>query len=474
MAKYATALKGIDNLEDLSTDDSSKASKLIAAATSVANFQTMTSIEHQDNWGKLLGLPTDFEQFCQSLPTFGSKMNEYINAINGITLTNLTQGKSEAIVTAATSVIDLAKSLMPEEGSEESAAGYLNYLTTAILDDLIYFGEQFELFGQYTSTAPAIQANIANIRGIMDDLLAISSDEAYNPDNFDYWRVNDLLEKLKLVKIPAYDMTGVAQAKEFMDTLASAINMADNINNIETSAVTVSVAGAGAVKTTYKDWSSAGAYLGMGIGAGLRSQKSYVVSIARDMAASAAATVRAAWLIRSPSRVGQELGMYFDLGIANGLSEYSRVVSGNAAEMSQSVVDSASTMLTGVDTSIFDGLDPNPTIRPVMDLTNVQNGVGAINGMLASENFGGLGFFGGRPTLRGINALNLEGGRITGSFTDKNIVERLDGLQSRMGDLSEAITHMQIVLDSGALVGATTSLIDDSLGTLAMRKGRGN
>lgn len=33
---------------------------------------------------------------------------------------------------------------------------------------------------------------------------------------------------------------------------------------------------------------------------------------------------------------------------------------------------------------------------------------------------------------------------------------------------------MKLVLDTGVLVGETTAMIDDRLGTLAMRRGRGN
>ena len=42
-----------------------------------------------------------------------------------------------------------------------------------------------------------------------------------------------------------------------------------------------------------------------------------------------------------------------------------------------------------------------------------------------------------------------------------------------MEALGEAITNMQIILDTGVLVGETSAAMDDQLGVLAMRKGRG-
>lgn len=131
-------------------------------------------------------------------------------------------------------------------------------------------------------------------------------------------------------------------------------------------------------------------------------------------------------------------------------------------------------MLRDVDGSIFDNIDPNPTIRPVMDLTNIQNGVSAINGMFNPNNMQAIGLFRGMNTSRGINQLNLDGGRITGSITDKNIVSQLEGLQTKIEELGEAVTNMKLVLDTGALVGGTSVKMDNELGTLAMRRGRGN
>ena len=67
----------------------------------------------------------------------------------------------------------------------------------------------------------------------------------------------------------------------------------------------------------------------------------------------------------------------------------------SAQKVGERMVDSAKTMLNGLDSSIFDNIDPNPTIRPVMDLTSIQNGVGMINGMFNSQQMIGQGLFRG-------------------------------------------------------------------------------
>lgn len=286
--------------------------------------------------------------------------------------------------------------------------------------------------------------------------------------------IQELLNNFSQITIPEFDTEGMESAKAFINSLTEGIGGAAALTSITTSITSLSGQGTTAAEGTYKTWYSSGQYLAAGLGAGISSMASTVRQSAVNVAAGAIRSIRMTWSVNSPSKVGEDLGMYFDLGIAGGLDNYAKVVSGSAVDMGKKVVDSASTMLRGVDGSIFDNLDPNPTIRPVMDLTNIQNGVSAINGMFNPNNMQAIGLFRGMNLSRGINQLNLDGGRITGTITDKNIVSNLEGLQTKIEELGEAVTNMKLVLDTGALVGGTSAKMDNELGTLAMRRGRGN
>ncbi len=286
--------------------------------------------------------------------------------------------------------------------------------------------------------------------------------------------IQKLLNNFSQITIPVFDTEGMESAKAFISSLAEGLGGATAILAITTSISDLSGQGTTAAEGTYKTWYSSGQYLAAGLGAGVSSMASTVRQSAVNVAAGAIRSIRMTWSVNSPSKVGEDLGMYFDLGIAGGLNNYAKVVSGSAVDMGKKVVDSASTMLRGVDGSIFDNLDPNPTICPVMDLTNIQNGVSAINGMFNPNNMQAIGLFRGMNLSRGVNQLNLDGGRITGTITDKNIVSNLEGLQTKLEELGEAVTNMKLVLDTGALIGGTSAKMDDALGTLAMRRGRGN
>lgn len=286
--------------------------------------------------------------------------------------------------------------------------------------------------------------------------------------------IQELLDNFSQLVIPEFDTEGVESAEAFITSLTAGIDGEAAITAITTSISNLSGQGTTTAKGTYRTWYSSGKYLASGLAVGIGAMAGRVKAAAMSAAAGATRAIQITWSVHSPSRVGRDLGMNFDLGIAGGLETYAKVVSGRAEDMSQHVVDSASTMLRGVDGSIFDNLDPNPTIRPVMDLTNIQNGVSAINGMFNPNNMQAIGLFRGMNLSKGINQLNLDGGRITGTFTDKNIVSNLEGLQTKIEELGEAVTNMKLVLDTGALVGGTSAKMDNELGTLAMRRGRGN
>lgn len=89
--------------------------------------------------------------------------------------------------------------------------------------------------------------------------------------------------------------------------------------------------------------------------------------------------------IASPSKVFREYGHYMDEGLMLGLSDYAGKVESSAEEMGEGVLNPVSDAIMRAYDLIENGVDMDPTIRPVLDLTNIQNGIGAMNGMLSGD-----------------------------------------------------------------------------------------
>ncbi len=97
-----------------------------------------------------------------------------------------------------------------------------------------------------------------------------------------------------------------------------------------------------------------------------------------------------------------------------------------------------------------------------------------MNGMFTADQIIGGGMFRGVQANRRIDSMTYDGGRIAGGQSNKDVVAEIHSMREQFDGLNKAVANMKIVLDTGLLVGATSGQMDNELGTLAMRRGRGN
>ena len=159
--------------------------------------------------------------------------------------------------------------------------------------------------------------------------------------------------------------------------LASGIQSgASNISNKIKSAVS---SAPNAARGYYWDMYSAGSYMMQGLANGI-SANSYAAAAAAAAAARNAATAaKKALQIQSPSKVFEEIGMYVDMGLAQGISKYSNISDKSAKTTAE---NAAENMRKALSTILNDDFSDDIVIRPVLDLSDIQNGVGQMNSML--------------------------------------------------------------------------------------------
>lgn len=135
----------------------------------------------------------------------------------------------------------------------------------------------------------------------------------------------------------------------------------------------------------YDDWFSAGAYISGGLSDGIKSTKSSVIESAVTMANSALNAARYTLQIKSPSKAFYEIGSYAGQGLVNGLVDYESQVYGAGSELADYARIGLEQAVMYANDLIQNGADSQPTIRPVLDLTNIQNGVSQLYGMLGGD-----------------------------------------------------------------------------------------
>lgn len=119
----------------------------------------------------------------------------------------------------------------------------------------------------------------------------------------------------------------------------------------------------------------------------------------------------------SPSRFTFEQGVFGGMGLINGLASMSKKVYNSGYSMGERAVDGARIGVQYISDILNGELQLDPTIRPVLDVSNVQTGVGQINTMLS----GSLGNY----TLFGTTAMAFNSRRQNGNKDVVDAVERL-------------------------------------------------
>lgn len=110
-----------------------------------------------------------------------------------------------------------------------------------------------------------------------------------------------------------------------------------------------------------------------------------LIDAAASAASSALNAAKNAVLSNSPSKRFMWLGEDCDEGMAIGFYNSARIVAKAAAKVATGSLNVMSNTISKLGGSIMDGIDSQPTIRPVMDLSGIQNGVKAANSLMGNN-----------------------------------------------------------------------------------------
>lgn len=142
----------------------------------------------------------------------------------------------------------------------------------------------------------------------------------------------------------------------------------------------------------YKDdFYNAGKNLVLGFANGITDNTFMAEARAAAMAQASLAKAKKTLDEHSPSKEFYKIGKFAVLGFVNSFSDNMKLVNKSGSNLARQSMNGMGKAMNQIGDVITNGIDPNPTIRPVVDLSNIQNGVGAINGMFNDTALGNLG-----------------------------------------------------------------------------------
>lgn len=159
-------------------------------------------------------------------------------------------------------------------------------------------------------------------------------------------------------------------------------------------------------------------------------------------------------------------------GIASMIMKLKDIIAGSSEDTALTLV---SMLINAVQQAELMGDDDglHPVITPVVNLDDAQNGfrvLGSMNGPMPL--YGGF-----NPQVGQINLANRQAATIdaikSNQYDDTHIVNELSGLRQDINALNDKMGNLQVVMDTGPLVGAIAPKMDTELGTIYKRRNRG-
>ena len=235
--------------------------------------------------------------------------------------------------------------------------------------------------------------------------------------------------------------------KEWMSKLASGIKSGSSgVNSAVTSVINSAVSKA---KSGNGQMRSAGASMMDGFAAGIRSRAASAAAAAASAVAQAISAAKAKLQINSPSKVFMQIGKWTVMGMEKGLDNNAYRVSRSATNIADSAITAMQSSISMIANAVNDNIDAQPTIRPVLDLSNVEAGARSLNGMLGSSQLS--------ASLSGDMSRSI--GAIQNGNNNRELLSAIKDLQGNVGNSGDTYQINGITYDDGSAISSAVQTL---------------
>lgn len=389
VAKFAENLPTLGAaLYDFSIEVAGIVPENVTAAANAAK----TLAEMTDTLPKNLDKITEFGT---NLETFGGSMSAYFDATDGIT--------AEAVSSAMVAISAVESVTKLDSSKIESMATAIDKLITSLKG-----------LGDVDSTlATEFTAAIKKLGEVSADTLV----EAFN----------EIDAKMRTEgKDAINEYIGGVESKE---------------KTAKTAFITLVEACANAIGKKGTEFKKAGAHLVTGFCAGITQNIYMAKAKARAMAAAAAEAARKELDEHSPSKVGYEIGDFFGIAFVNAIDDNVSKAYRASTDLAASAKTGLSGALSRINDLINNDMDTNPTIRPILDLSDVKSGADTINGM--------LGVGSSINVLSRVGSLSTMMSRYGQNGTNSDVVSAIDKLRKDLGNVGNTSYNINGISANG-------------------------
>lgn len=182
--------------------------------------------------------------------------------------------------------------------------------------------------------------------------------------------------------------------------------------------------------------------------------------------------------IHSPSRVMAGIGEYLTLGLAQGITDETDSVVQGVKDVSDTALATMTNLAQRVGDIASDDFEYEPSIQPVVDMSDVQNGVDWLNDTLFQN--GSVALNAERTAGLAANVVRRaeatkaqqEEANKTDPKANPNadIVSSVEALGEHIDSIARAVANMKVQMNGRKLVGEIINDVDEGLGKIASRR----
>lgn len=329
------------------------------AVETLGNMDTSAATENAQNVSNIFGLITNMFGENGSIDTSKIDFNGAVQKIMTGLSDSFTANKDVVLGSGKEAFGSFMEGFTGEEATamlETSTGGFFTNLLgsfTAKFDDLKTLGT--DCLSSFTSGFSGEEAS-ATITASADGIIAgiISA-------------IQTKTEDIKTV------------ATELLASFTEGFSGEGAISTVKAGAETIITTIVDALSAGFDRARTSGQYFGEGFAQGIESQLDRVRSAAAALAEAATEALDLAQKAASPSKITTQSGRYFGEGFGLGIRDTFGYVKHQAEDLSNTAIDAVS-LASDLASSIIES-ESNPTITPVLDLSEVRNGVRSISNL---------------------------------------------------------------------------------------------
>jgi hypothetical protein len=408
-------------LDNAGTIDETANATIAAGADAVSKLAAVAdTIPKEGGWFSSIFGDNTLGQFAENFPALGTGLSGFIDNIGSFSDAQV------IIIDTAIRAVDSLTSL-----ANADLKGAVKHLED-FSDELPNFAKKISKFCSNMPSTDSTNSAISNLNAILSAVESIS--------NANSGCLATFAKNLKKV--------GEDAVKKFIEAFTSKSAKTD----LKDAAEKLSNKAVSGAKKNKDDMKSAGKDLGSGLVKGIKAKWEDAYDAGYTLGQKAVQGEKDGQQSKSPSKLTTLAGEWLGEGLIIGIGNMARGVYNAGSDLGQTAAGTISSAVSKIASLVDTDIDSQPTIRPVLDLSDVKSGVASINSMFGNGATVGV--------MANVNSISSTMADRSQNGANDDVISAIDRLRRDLGNVGNtSYTINGVTYDDGSNIADAVKVI---------------